>query len=156
MKVCEVCGALQATTDTDKRLIMHLEGKLHTGYQKIRKVLSELKIKRDEYRKIKDRDRRDGKRRSRSRSPIKGGNKKQERGEKETKSNDIVDPFYFSSRKLGSGVNLPSDKDIEIRYSDIAVGMNNNVMISVPLANSTTLGKEWGYYKRNIDNRRKE
>ncbi len=39
MKVCEVCGALQATTDTDKRLVMHLEGKLHTGYQKVRKVL---------------------------------------------------------------------------------------------------------------------
>ncbi len=43
MKVCEVCGALQATTDTDKRMVMHLEGKLHTGYLKIRKVLNELK-----------------------------------------------------------------------------------------------------------------
>ena len=39
MKVCEICGALQSTTDTDKRLVMHLEGKLHTGYLKIRKVL---------------------------------------------------------------------------------------------------------------------
>lgn len=29
MKVCEICGALQSTTDTDKRLTMHLEGKLH-------------------------------------------------------------------------------------------------------------------------------
>jgi hypothetical protein len=43
MKVCEVCGALQSTTDTDKRMVMHLEGKLHTGYLKIRKVLTELK-----------------------------------------------------------------------------------------------------------------
>ena len=43
MKVCEVCGALQSTVDTDKRLQMHLEGKLHTGYLKVRKVLTELK-----------------------------------------------------------------------------------------------------------------
>jgi hypothetical protein len=66
-----------------------------------------------------------------------------------------VDPFYFSSRKFGSGLNLPSEREQEVRYSDIAVDMNNNVTLA-PLANSTTLGKEWGYYKRNIDNRRKE
>ena len=46
MKVCEVCGALQSASDTDKRLTMHLEGKLHTGYLKIRKKLAELKNKR--------------------------------------------------------------------------------------------------------------
>ena len=43
MKVCQVCGALQSITDTDKRLTMHLEGKLHTGYAKIRKTYNELK-----------------------------------------------------------------------------------------------------------------
>lgn len=63
MKVCEVCGALQSAGDTDKRLTMHLEGKLHTGYLKIRKKLAELKNKRAS-------DRRSGHRsRSRSRSP---------------------------------------------------------------------------------------
>jgi RNA-binding protein Luc7-like 2 len=36
MKVCEICGALQIATDTESRLQMHLEGKLHQGYQKIR------------------------------------------------------------------------------------------------------------------------
>ena len=46
MKVCEVCGALQSASDTDKRLTMHLEGKLHTGYLKIRNKLAELKEKR--------------------------------------------------------------------------------------------------------------
>lgn len=65
MKVCEVCGALQSTTDTDKRMVMHLEGKLHTGYLKIRKVLNELKQKREEYRRILEKQ---GKKRSRSRS----------------------------------------------------------------------------------------
>lgn len=73
MKVCETCGALQATTDTDKRLTMHLEGKLHTGYMKVRKILQELKQKKDEYRRIREKERgkdgKDGKsRRSRSRS----------------------------------------------------------------------------------------
>jgi len=29
MKVCEVCGALQSNADTDDRMQMHLEGKLH-------------------------------------------------------------------------------------------------------------------------------
>ena len=47
MKVCEVCGALQSASDTDKRLTMHLEGKLHTGYLKIRNKLAELKRKRE-------------------------------------------------------------------------------------------------------------
>ena len=65
MKVCEICGALQSTTDTDKRMVMHLEGKLHTGYMKIRKVLTELKQKREEYRRIAEKQ---GKKRSRSRS----------------------------------------------------------------------------------------
>jgi len=55
MKVCEVCGALQSASDTDKRLTMHLEGKLHTGYLKIRNKLAELKQRRN--------------RRDRSRSP---------------------------------------------------------------------------------------
>ena len=61
MKVCEVCGALQSASDTDKRLTMHLEGKLHTGYLKIRKKLGELKNKRAS-------ERRSGSTRNRSRS----------------------------------------------------------------------------------------
>ena len=55
MKVCEVCGGLQTAADTDKRMVMHVEGKLHTGYAKIRKVLTELKAKREEYRRQNDR-----------------------------------------------------------------------------------------------------
>jgi hypothetical protein len=65
MKVCEICGGLQTASDTDKRMVMHVEGKLHTGYAKIRKVLADLKAKREEYRRQNDRL---GGRRSRSRS----------------------------------------------------------------------------------------
>lgn len=43
MKVCDICGGLQTASDTDKRMVMHVEGKLHTGYAKIRKVLVDLK-----------------------------------------------------------------------------------------------------------------
>ena len=73
MKVCEVCGALQSSGDTDKRLTMHLEGKLHTGYLKIRKKLAELEAKRQS-------DRRSGRRsRSRSRSPRGGYSSRRDR-----------------------------------------------------------------------------
>ena len=37
MKVCEICGALQAIQDTEKRTQTHLEGKLHTGFALLRK-----------------------------------------------------------------------------------------------------------------------
>lgn len=75
MKVCEVCGALQSASDTDKRLTMHLEGKLHTGYLKIRKKLAELKNKRASERRGGLRNRS----RSRSRSPGRGGRRDRDR-----------------------------------------------------------------------------
>ena len=55
MKVCEVCGALQSAVDNEKRLQTHIEGKLHSGYLKIREYLALLrrrkldrKLKNDE------------------------------------------------------------------------------------------------------------
>ena len=51
MKVCEVCGALQSVADTDDRLQMHLEGKLHQGYVRVREMLTALRAKRAEERR---------------------------------------------------------------------------------------------------------
>jgi hypothetical protein len=51
MSVCEICGALQSAADTDSRQQMHLEGRLHLGYQKIRYMLRHLKEKKEEYRR---------------------------------------------------------------------------------------------------------
>lgn len=48
MKICEVCGALQSAQDNDKRLQTHYEGRIHTGYAKIREVLDALKRKKAE------------------------------------------------------------------------------------------------------------
>jgi len=33
---------------------------------------------------------------------------------------------------------------------------NENMVGALPLANSVTLGKEWGYYKKNIDKHKRE
>jgi hypothetical protein len=33
---------------------------------------------------------------------------------------------------------------------------NNSMGVIVTMAKAETLGKEWGYYKRNIDKNRKE
>jgi len=51
--ICDVCGAMQSLNDTDKRVKMHLEGKLHTGYALIRKTLAEIKQSREEHRKLR-------------------------------------------------------------------------------------------------------
>jgi hypothetical protein len=43
MKVCEVCGAMQSMQYNEKRLLTHVEGKLHTGYAMIREHLEMLR-----------------------------------------------------------------------------------------------------------------
>lgn len=43
MKICEICGALQSSVDNEKRLQTHVEGKLHSGYLKIREYLALLR-----------------------------------------------------------------------------------------------------------------
>lgn len=51
MKVCDICGAMQATNDTEKRNQTHLEGKVHTGFLKLREELQKL-IRRKEMLKM--------------------------------------------------------------------------------------------------------
>ena len=124
MKVCEVCGALQSAGDTDKRLTMHLEGKLHTGYLKIRKKLAELRNKRSN-------DRRQGRRsRSRSRSPGRGYSSRRDRdsrrgGADQSNTNDEGAVFekaiIFSPKKLGSGSGVPSSSICSIKFSNMAI-----------------------------------
>jgi len=48
MKICEVCGGMQTTTDLDRRAQMHYEGKIHTGFAILRRELEVLKKKREE------------------------------------------------------------------------------------------------------------
>ena len=122
MKVCDICGGLQTASDTDKRMVMHVEGKLHTGYAKIRKVLAELKQKRDDYRRQSDRQ---GGRRSRSRSLSPSS---KARGSKSGATNGsqqlekVDDGFNYSSKRLGTGANC--HETTQIRFSDYAIQMN--------------------------------
>ncbi|KAL3676358.1 hypothetical protein R1sor_026306 [Riccia sorocarpa] len=57
MQVCEVCGAMQASTDTEKRLASHLEGKQHLGYFRIRQTAEQLRKKKEEEREARRRER---------------------------------------------------------------------------------------------------
>jgi len=124
MKVCEICGALQSAGDTDKRLTMHLEGKLHTGYLKIRKKLAELKNKRSY-------ERRTGRRsRSRSRSPRGYTRRDKERDSKRGKEYQqeaelhFEKSVFFSSKKFGSGANVPSASICSIKFANMALQQN--------------------------------
>mmetsp|Transcript_3145 Transcript_3145/g.4231 ORF Transcript_3145/g.4231 Transcript_3145/m.4231 type:complete len:197 (+) Transcript_3145:529-1119(+) len=155
MKVCEVCGALQSAGDTDKRLTMHLEGKLHTGYLKIRKKLAELKNKRLN-------DRRSGRRsRSRSRSP-RGYSSRRDRDARRTEQQEVTEAeqFYekkilFSSKKLGSGANVPSSSICSIKFASIAVQQNEGYSGDFVQMGMTSLGKEWKSIKRELDKARR-
>ena len=45
IQVCEVCGALQAVNDTEQRILLHLSGKLHTGFDLLRKETDKLNFR---------------------------------------------------------------------------------------------------------------
>ena len=162
MKVCEVCGALQSASDTDKRLTMHLEGKLHTGYLKIRKKLGELKNKRAS-------ERRSGstRNRSRSRSRSPRGNRRdrdshrdrdrdRRGGRDELDGEHFEKQIIFSSKKLGSGANVPSESIGTFKFANIAMQQNHGYSGDFVEMGMTSLGKEWRYYKRELDNARRK
>eukprot|EP00828_Plagiopyla_frontata_P041922 TRINITY_DN6125_c0_g1_i3.p2 TRINITY_DN6125_c0_g1~~TRINITY_DN6125_c0_g1_i3.p2 ORF type:complete len:158 (-),score=26.01 TRINITY_DN6125_c0_g1_i3:73-546(-) len=44
----EICGALQAINDTEKRILAHIEGKLHTGFKVLREEQARLLLRREE------------------------------------------------------------------------------------------------------------
>lgn len=113
MKVCEVCGALQQAGDADKRLTMHLEGKLHTGYAKIRRKLNDLKVKRAA-------DHRNGGRydRSRSRSP------RRHRHDDIPEFDNLEKAVLFSSKKFGSGKNVPQGDFSQFKFANLAMEQN--------------------------------
>jgi len=73
---------------------MHLEGKLHVGYLKIREKLTEVKSKRQgdrSFRRPTDRHRRD----------------RQKREQEEKLEEDAKNHFYYSSNRWGSAKNMP-------------------------------------------------
>ena len=80
---------------------MHLEGKLHIGYQKIRDKLREVRDKRgDDRRRGTDRIGRHYRSRSRSKDHLK-------RAADEKLKLEAQLYFYYSSIKFGVGSNMP-------------------------------------------------
>jgi hypothetical protein len=149
MKVCEVCGALQSASDTEKRLTMHLEGKLHTGYLKIRNKLNELKSRRDGRRLGKDRRRRS---RSRSRSPGRSRRDARDARDEARRMQQLEECYanknMYSSKVQGSGSNMISKSHSEVKFSEIALQQNKGYSGNEIQMGITSLGKEWRYYKR--------
>ena len=150
MRVCEVCGALYSAADTDSRLQMHLEGKLHQGYMKIREKLQGLKRKRDEDRR-KGYDRNDRRMRSRSRS-----HERLRREAKERLKDEAKLYFYYSSNRYGASSNMPKYGSVydqaRIKLTSLVLQCNKKDQDQVPnLENIISLGKEWKYYKKDLD-----
>ena len=153
MKVCEVCGALQSASDTEKRLTMHLEGKLHTGYLKIRNKLNELKSRRDGRRGGRDGRRRRS--RSRSRSPRNSRihprdarDARDEARRMQQLEECYANKTMYSSKLSGSGANMVSKQHSDIKFSEIALQQNKGYSGNEIQMGITSLGKEWRYYKK--------
>lgn len=96
MRVCPVCGAMQSITDTDKRLSIHLEGKIHIGYQRIRKLHQDLNQELDILKRQK----------TRLRTPT-PPQRNQEKRKYDLEKKDGGYRAYFSSCTRGVGTNMP-------------------------------------------------
>ncbi|CAD6194430.1 unnamed protein product [Caenorhabditis auriculariae] len=92
MEVCETCGSMLIINDAAQRVEEHLTGKMHTGFQKIRTSIEELKevVKKNDEEDDKRRESREGHRSShRDRGDRKrSASKEKERSHKRSRSRD--------------------------------------------------------------------
>ena len=118
MQVCQICGAMQSITDTDKRLNTHLEGKIHIGFLKVRKLLKDLKQEKDEYKHAG--------RRMRTPSPDMNRARESETRDRRDKKKRVDGGWrgYFSSKVKGTGINMPESQLTQHRYADAALEAN--------------------------------
>lgn len=126
MAVCEICGAMQAATDTDKRLTTHLEGKLHMGFAKIRNCMAELKDKQEEHKRRRVAE---GKR---ERTPSPAARRKRRDYDEQSDFDPTKLIRAFSSKKFGTGANMPEAVITSIKYAGSALECNK-YSIGVPV-----------------------
>lgn len=117
---------MQSATDTDKRLTTHLEGKLHQGFAKIRDLLAELKMKREEYKKKKEQEGR------KERTPSPKARKRRRDQDEDFKFDPNILIRNYSSSKLGTGANMPDSDMTSSKYANAALEFNKN-SIGVPV-----------------------
>lgn len=132
MQVCEVCGAMQASTDTEKRLASHLEGKQHLGYFRIRQTAAELRKKKEEERESRRRDREtaekplesDGKYKVEdvavddSKDPDKNGSRPDHRERDRRERSRSKEKYRRRSRSPERGRDRESERDTKDREKD--------------------------------------
>lgn len=109
---------MQSITDTGERLNKHIDGKLHQGYLKVRKVLQELKQEREEFRN----------RGERLRTPSPEYNRRETRRDDKRGREDGGWRGYFSSTIKGSGINMPEQDITNLRYADQVLQDNRHKM----------------------------
>lgn len=63
--------------------------------------------------------------------------------------------MIFSSRKHGSGVNIPSGLG-SISFAELAIQKNKGYSANEQGLGITNLGKEWRWYKKELDNIRRK
>lgn len=63
--------------------------------------------------------------------------------------------MIFSSRKYGSGSNLPSGVS-QISFAELAIQKNQGYSAHDGQMGVTNLGKEWRYYKKELDSIRRK
>jgi ribosome biogenesis GTPase A len=61
----------------------------------------------------------------------------------------------YSSKNLGSGVNMISEKHSEVKFTDIALQNNKGYKPDDIKMGIISLGKEWRYYKKELDKDRR-
>lgn len=136
---------------------MHLEGKLHIGYLKIREKLRVLKDKRHEERR-RGVDKYSGRNRHRSRSR---SNEKLRRAADEKLKEESQLYFYYSSNRYGVGSNMPKlsmlGDQARVKFADMVVNCNNKDQDQLPFLEGTLeLGKEWRYYKKVLEKQKRD
>jgi hypothetical protein len=67
--------------------------------------------------------------------------------------------FYYSSNKWGQGRNMPKigmSDQTGIKFADMVMALNSKDKDQLPFMQGTvSLGKEWRYYKRDLDNQKR-
>jgi hypothetical protein len=96
MKVCDICGSMQAINDTEVRNANHLDGKVHKGFALLRKEIDVLTKRRDMLNLIlrdekrQEKSSRSPRRRSpRSRTPDRRDRLEKERGLRDERKEDL-------------------------------------------------------------------
>lgn len=104
MKVCEICGAMQAINDTEVRNQNHLEGKVHTGFAILRKELAQLRKQREILKLIsstqKEKENYNGGRRNREELPeVKEVREEREKSRKRSRKRSSREKSRYSDSK---------------------------------------------------------